>query len=44
MVWDCTEESNPGELKVIIKTKYETMTGDQKGVDVNNCHRDRNRF
>ena len=36
MVWDYTEEANRGELKVIIKTKYETMTGGQKGVDVNN--------
>ena len=30
MLWGDIEEDNPGEVEVIVKTKYETMTGGQK--------------
>lgn len=30
MVWDDTEEENPGEVKMTIKIEYEIMTDSQK--------------
>lgn len=40
MLWGDIEEDNPGEVEVIVKTKYETMTGGQKWVDATNYYRD----